>query len=73
MEDYALTTDMSKVYEESYKKVFTYIQQLEPKQEYTAFIQENKWWVHLNILMFNMLKCHGRPQLFWKGGGGGPG
>ena len=42
MESYALTMDMSKVYQEAFEKIFTMLDELQPDEEYTTFIEKNK-------------------------------
>ena len=44
MEDYAHTLDMSKVYQDLNNGIDTNLHQLKPEQEYTAFIEANKWY-----------------------------
>eukprot|EP00731_Ephydatia_muelleri_P034410 Em0058g16a len=42
MEEYALTMDISKVYQESFRMIFTNVESVKPEQEYQSFIQENR-------------------------------
>ena len=42
MEEYSHIMDMSQVYQESFGKLFTNLQNLNPQEEYTKLIEENK-------------------------------
>ena len=46
MEEYVLTLDISKVYQESFKKIFSDVDSVKADQEYEAFIHENKRYYH---------------------------
>ena len=47
MEKYALTMDISKVYQESFRMIFTNVESVKPEQEYQSFIQENRRYVEM--------------------------